>query len=124
MADGTGSKDVRSGEQSEADLRESMLHELESHTPEGESPSRRTLRRERFLFAPLALIAVIGGGIALHCIAGWSAVIVGGFVVAAYVALGWGPELVSAALRRGEHERMERRVDREIERRRGDGGGG
>jgi hypothetical protein len=91
--------------------RERALHELESYSPEGESPSRRTLARERMFFAPIAVVAFIGGAIALHAISGWRAVVVGVIVFVVYIAVGWWPEFAAAALRRGEHQKYERELD-------------
>jgi hypothetical protein len=92
---------------------ESRLRELERHSPEGEGPSERTVRRELRVLIPIALIGAIGGGYALHALGGWPALGIGFALTAVYYMLAWWPEIIAARGRRREHERLERQVARD-----------
>jgi hypothetical protein len=93
--------------------RDQRLHELERLTPEGESPGQRVVRRELRLLVPIAALGAAGGVYALFIIGGWMALCLGLFLVFAYYALAWWPEIIAAVARRHEHRDFLRQVDRE-----------
>ncbi len=96
-------------------LHDELLHKLKEHMPDGPGPSRKADRRTIRLLVPLAVIGIVGGVVALHCLGGWAAVGIGAVLVAIYYFFGWGPEVVAAFLRRREHQRLEETVEAEIE---------